>query len=181
MKNISGNSAQIVWPQLRDNNSQYIPKESIFNRDGTIDQIKIGENNYNRVWSFDDTNSGLNCGGVQSIACTRPGGMGSEIVPDLKSLTTDSEGNIIQINSGDICQNKKDSNVCHIFIEHMKLTRTKLYIQNDDRAIVLHLNLDKGVERRSDLIDYNYLIGPNAKICGFSENKDDDEKHISGM
>ncbi len=286
-RNVSGDSTQVVWPLLRDNNTQYIPAASTYNRDGTVDQIQLGGSKYNRVWSFDDTGSGLSCGGQQSIVCTRPGGRGSETVPalsriqadnlgqagngdaygmeyktikrntrnryfqigtciddtnpenncrsedmsskywewssrkyinsgipgssitrwrirngkkqigtcttwnayycklnkndrwrwsDVKEETTSTEPstrrNSIKIDSDDICKDSPASNVCHLFIEHLNLTNTDLYIKNDTRAIVLHLNLAEGIDRRSDLTNYNYKLGSNARICGVNSLTD---------
>ncbi|WP_413442565.1 hypothetical protein [Synechococcus sp. MIT S1220] len=283
-RNVSGDSTQVVWPLLRDNNTQYIPEASTYNRDGTVDQIQLGETKYNRVWSFDDTGSGLSCGGQQSIVCTRPGGTGRETVPDLASIQANAFGqggdqsedmeyktfyrntrdnyfqigtctdkinpevncrsediykgnwswsnrkyyyyripgssitrwrktnsgkqigtckrqnaydcnfskswhwrwkdvveestekstdrNIIKIDSNNICKDESSSNVCHLFIEHLNLTNTDLYIKNDTRAIVLHLNLAQGVARRSDLVNYTYNLGTNARICGVNSLAD---------
>ncbi len=296
-RNVSGDSTQVVWPLLRDNNTQYIPAASTYNRDGTVDQIQLGGAKYNRVWSFDDTGSGLTCGGQQSIVCTRPGGTGSETVPALSRIQADNLGqagnddaygmeyktikrntrnryfqigtciddtnpeddcrsedihngnwdwsskkyinsgipgssvtrwrirngkkqigtcttwnayycklnkdkrwrwsdveektveektvegktnstntptgrNSIKIDSDDICKDKPTSNVCHLFIEHLNLTNTDLYIKNDTRAIVLHLNLAEGVDRRSDLNNYTYSLGSNARICGVNSLAD---------
>ena len=285
--NVTGDSAQVVWPLLRDNNTQYIPSASAYNRDGTVDQIQVGGTKYNRIWSFDDTEAGLSCGGQQSIVCSRPGGSGSEAIPELASIQANSFGqdgdesenmeyktiyrntrnnyfqigtctdkinpeencrsedifngnwswtsrkytsnripgssitrwrktnsgkqigtcnrnnayycdlskgwhwlwrdveekstdpsgsgtdrNVIKIDSDDICEAEPASNVCHVFIEHLNLTNTSLFIKNDTRAIVLHLNLAEGVARRSDLDRYTYNLGPNARICGVNSLAD---------
>ena len=54
-----------------------------------------------------------------------------------------------------------------MYIEHINLSNTDVYIKNNIRPIVLHLNLGEGVNRRVDLSsNYGYKIGNGAKICG---------------
>ena len=282
-------SLDIVWPVLLDSDTPYIPSHTIFNRDGTVDQITYKGERYNRVWSFDDTEAGLACGNTKSIVCTRPGALGEETIPDLHTIEqssgsnqqdttssddemeyktiwfgwgnlffwigtcTDTENpekncassntaskswswkgpynkdskikgkeisqwrykpdnpdikqigtckskkasscrrdkakrwtwkdvvstekstepsntesrNIIKIDSDDVCTQKSNSDVCHMYIEHMNLSNTDVYIKNNIRPIVLHLNLGEGVNRRVDLSsNYGYKIGNGAKICG---------------
>ena len=285
---VTGDSTQIVWPLLLDSNTPYIPAASTYNRDGSVDQIDVSGTNYNRVWSFDDTGTGLSCGGQQSIVCTRPGGAGSEIVPTLTFIQANTFGqtgaeesdtieyktfkrenwnfyigictdtinpkkncrsedidskswkwigpkgywdgipgssitrwrtkgdgiqigtciknnawscnmsynshwswkdkeetiadspatisgrNVIKIDSDDICRDNESSDVCHLYIEHLNLTNTNLYIKNDTRAIVLHLNIGGDVERRRDLENYTYNLGTNARICGVDSLKDEE-------
>ena len=76
--------------------------------------------------------------------------------------------NIIKIDSADICADKPLSDVCHLYIEHIKLNNTQVFIKNDTRAIVLHLNLGDGVDRSSwhQQNGHSYQLGENSKICG---------------
>ena len=78
------------------------------------------------------------------------------------------ESNILKIDSDDICRQNTTSNVCHIYIENLKLTNTHVYIKNDTRAIVLHLNLEEGIDR-SDWLTTNghtYSLGDRSQLCG---------------
>ena len=282
-------SLDIVWPVLLDSDTPYIPAHTIYNRDGTEDEINYNGQDYIRVWSFDDTEGGLDCGDSTSIVCTRPGALGEETIPtlhtleqsaitdqqeassgddgmeyktikfnkngkkfwignckasenpetncissDIDSNSWDWDGpyrwwnrikgsdvsqwrykpndpntkqigtcnrdnarwckpdedniwdwtdvvsneqpaetadngarNTIKIDSDDICTQKGNSDVCHLYVEHINLTNTDVYIKNDTRAIVLHLNLGKDVNRREDLKTvYGYKLGNGSKICG---------------
>jgi hypothetical protein len=87
---------------------------------------------------------------------------------DVQNNTGDNDSkNVIKITASDICTDKRDSNVCHLYIEHINLENTEIFIQNDKRAIVLHLNLGDGITRRNDLVNnYNYKISGESKICG---------------
>ena len=73
----------------------------------------------------------------------------------------------IIIKSSDLCNHTSNEDVCHVFIEHINLSQTQLFIQNDDRPVVLHLGLPPGGgSRRSDLGGHQYSLNNNSKICG---------------
>ena len=80
-------SLDIVWPKLLDSDTPYIPAHTIYNRDGTEDEINYNGQDYIRVWSFDDREGGLDCGDSTSIVCTRPGALGEETIPTLHTLS----------------------------------------------------------------------------------------------
>ena len=93
----------------------------------------------------------------------------TDVVSNEQPAETADNGarNTIKIDSDDICTQKGNSDVCHMYIEHINLTNTDVYIKNDTRAIVLHLNLGKDVNRREDLKTvYGYKLGNGSKICG---------------
>ena len=293
---VSGETPNVVWPVLRDSDTPYIPNPSVYNRDGTQDEIGINGQRYIRIWSFDDTHSrGDNSAPCEgALVCTRPGNNGNEQIPNISDIidnrATDSSGqtdseeddieyktfrlskngkklyigtcittaepeincnsdnrswgnsnwqwngpytwkdkipgssitrwrfkprdpstkqigtcnrrnaincdydngnywewddieqinsednttdspvasNIVKIDSSDICQQSSNSDVCHIYIEHLRLTNTKVFIKNDTRAIVLHLNLEEGVNRSNWLTanGHEYSLGANSQLCG---------------
>ena len=69
---------------------------------------------------------------------------------------------IVKIDSNDICQDN-DSGVCHLYIQRLNLTKnTKIFIKNDTRAVVLHLNVDDSVSRGNE----TYFLGSGSKLCG---------------
>lgn len=73
----------------------------------------------------------------------------------------------IIIKSSDLCNHTSNEDVCHVFIEHINLSQTQLFIQNDDRPVVLHLGLPPGGgSRRSDLGSHQYSLNNNSQICG---------------
>ncbi len=60
-------------------------------------------------------------------------------------------------------------NVCHIYIEHINLKRSTLYIENSsERPIVLHLEIPAGAARRSDLSG-QYELSGSSLICGINQ------------
>ena len=69
----------------------------------------------------------------------------TDVVSNEQPAETADNGarNTIKIDSDDICTQKGNSDVCHLYVEHINLTNTDVYIKNDTRAIVLHLNLGK--------------------------------------
>ena len=58
--------------------------------------------------------------------------------------------------------------MCHVYVENLNLTNTHVYIKNDTRAIVLHLNLEEGVNRSNWLTTngYTYSLGEKSQLCG---------------
>lgn len=78
----------------------------------------------------------------------------------------------IVIKSSDLCSTSSNEDVCHVFIEHINLSTTKVFIQNDDRPVVIHLELPAaGGERRNDLKNtYRYSLEGNTKFCGADSN-----------
>ena len=94
-------SLDIVWPVLLDSDTPYIPAHTIYNRDGTEDEINYNGQDYIRVWSFDDTEGGLDCGDSTSIVCTRPGALGEETIPTLHTLEQSAITDQQEASSGD--------------------------------------------------------------------------------
>ena len=79
-----------------------------------------------------------------------------------------TENNTLKIDSDDICPQNDTSNVCHIYVENLNLANTNVYIKNDTRAIVLHLNVKEGVNRSNWLTTngHTYSLGDRSQLCG---------------
>ena len=75
----------------------------------------------------------------------------------------------ITLKESDLCSSTSgvpEGNVCHVFIEHLNLKRSRLFIENSkNRPIVLHLETPAGAARRSDL-DGKYSLSGGSKLCG---------------
>ena len=86
----------------------------------------------------------------------------------------DTKENIVKINSDDICLQNDTSDVCHIYIENLNLTNTHVYIKNDTRAVVLHLDQEEGVNRSNWLTTYGhtYSLGHESQLCGFDSSSE---------
>ena len=74
----------------------------------------------------------------------------------------------ITIKSSDLCDTTSNEDVCHVFVEHINLSTTRVFIQNDDRPVVIHMELPAtGGMRRSDLTNtYRYSFKEGSKFCG---------------
>lgn len=74
----------------------------------------------------------------------------------------------IAIKASDLCgkDTQEDANACHVYIEHLNLDRTSLFIENNiDRPIVLNLGTPDGAPIRSDL-NQRFLLENNSLVCG---------------
>ena len=131
----------LVWPINRG-----LPTAVLFMGDGTND-TEPSDSGFKRIWNFDDrapslsADRGTTC---STVACTRLEDEASYSSPAITDHGVNSK--TIKIKHDEICTSKLDSNVCHIFVEHMHLTNTKLFIEsegstNAPRKIVLHLVL----------------------------------------
>ena len=81
--------------------------------------------------------------------------------------------NIIKISREDICPENPNSNVCHLYIEHLNLSNTEIYIENVGRPVVIHPYLASG-DRRSDLSNYQYSLKGSARLCGVDSTSSSD-------
>lgn len=87
-----------------------------------------------------------------------------------KERVTWSASNKLLIKASSLCANKKDANVCNIYIEHIKLDDTMIFIENNvNRPVVLNLQTPGNALTRSDLIRQYSLRGPSL-LCGIDEN-----------
>lgn len=82
----------------------------------------------------------------------------------------------ILLRDRDLCINETNEpkgNVCHVYIEHMNLSRSKIYIENSTkRPIVLHLETPSGAERRNDLVG-RYELKETSLLCGINPFSED--------
>ena len=86
------------------------------------------------------------------------------ITSDGESDGTSLQPNVIKMSHEDICPDNPNSNVCHLYVEHLNLSNTEIYIENVGRPVVIHPYLASG-NRRLDLSNYHSLKG-SAKLCG---------------
>ena len=133
-------SDPLIWPMNRG-----LPTAVLFQGDKTED-MDPDNSNVRRVWSFDDRSPDASAfrGDCTAIACTREDNGSTYRTPSL--LDDGSANNIIKINHDEICTSQPNSNVCHLYVEHMHLNQTKVFIEatganNGIRKIVLHLTL----------------------------------------
>lgn len=83
-----------------------------------------------------------------------------------KKRVTWSAANKILIKASDICENKQEANVCNVYIEHVKLANTMIFIETDiNRPVVLKLQSPDNAPLRTDLSNEYSLTGASL-ICG---------------
>ena len=160
-------SDPLIWPMDRG-----LPTAVLFQGDQTED-TSPGNSGVRRIWSFDDRDSDVAAdrGSCTAIACTREnnGSIYSE-----PSLSDNGEStNIIKIKHDEICTNNTNSNVCHLYIEHMQLNNTKVFIETTGekggiRKIVLHLTLPSN---NPDTVGKggSIILGQNSQLCVSTE------------
>jgi hypothetical protein len=154
----------LVWPINRG-----LPTAVLFMGDGT-DDVEPSATGVKRIWSFDDreltvrADRGTTC---TAVACTRAENTSNYNSPP---ITDHGEGsNIIKIKHDEICTDNLESNVCHIYVEHMHLSNTKVFIEstgstNAIRKIVINLVLPT-VEPTVIGEGGSIVISGNAQLC----------------
>ena len=77
----------------------------------------------------------------------------------------------VRIRQKDIClgQNK---NECHIYIEHMNLENTKVFIENDGRPVVLHLELPNNDSKFMTGVSSGQIkLSKDSLLCGVNSGQ----------
>ncbi|WP_115023835.1 hypothetical protein [Synechococcus sp. UW69] len=109
---------------------QGLPTSILWNQGFTQDKV-VGSSEV-RVWSFDDSGGLDECGG---IACSRD--VNSATASNRNDLEEDA-GSVIRLSFDELCEGTGAD--CHIYVEHINLTKSRLLIETSaDRPVVLHL------------------------------------------
>ena len=136
-----------------------LPRGSIWNLGLTQD--KASDSDKIRIWSFDDTGSLEDC---EAIACSRDSDSANAV--ERNDLEEDG-GSIVRLSAKELCKGSGDD--CHIFVEHINLTSTRLLIETSgSRPVVLHLEYP-GTSKESPSepgISGSINLGSSAKLCG---------------
>ena len=120
-----------------------------------------------RIWSFDDTGALGECG---AIACSR----------NSDQRTASAEGNVIENNSvirlstAKLCSGSGSD--CHIYVEHINLTKSKLFIEtNASRPVVVHLEYPgtSTVSPSETAITGSINLGKESQLCGVDIGESD--------
>lgn len=142
-----------------------LPTSTIWNLGLTQD--KANNSDKSRVWSFDDTGTLDNC---DAIACSRESdSANAEERNDLE----EGGGSVIRLSASELCKGTGDD--CHVFVEHINLTSTRLLIETSaDRPVVLHLEYPgtSTVEPSEPGITGSINLGSGAQLCGVSPGVD---------
>lgn len=139
-----------------------------------LTQDKAGDSDKVRIWSFDDTNGLEDC---DAIACSRNSDSASAEERDDLEETSES-GTVIRLSAEELCKNTgKD---CHIFVEHINLTSTRLLIETSkSRPVVLHLEYPgtSTVDPSEPGITGSINLKNSSQLCGISTGSNNCNGH----
>ena len=142
-----------------------LPTSNLWNLGLTQD--KANNSDKSRVWSFDDTGSLDDC---DAIACSRDSdSANAEERDDLE----ENDGSVIRLSASELCQGTGDD--CHVFVEHINLTSTRLLIETSaNRPVVLHLEYPgtTTVDPSEPGITGSINLGSGAQLCGVNAGSD---------
>ena len=132
-----------------------------------LTQDKANNSDKSREWSFDDTGSLDDC---DAIACSRDSdSANAEERDDLE----ENDGSVIRLSASELCQGTGDD--CHVFVEHINLTSTRLLIETSaNRPVVLHLEYPgtTTVDPSEPGITGSINLGSGAQLCGVNAGSD---------
>ena len=142
-----------------------LPNSTLWNLGLTQDKAR--DSDQVRVWSFDDTGSLDDC---EAIACSRDSDSAEAYERDDLEV---SEGSVIRLSASELCKGTGDD--CHVFVEHINLTSTRLLIETSaDRPVVLHLEYPgtSTVAPSEPGITGSINLGSGAQLCGVNAGSD---------
>ena len=192
---ISNNSSaqlqQKIWP-VTNQNLQSDSTKTLFELRGNID--RRSHNSQKRIWRIDDTNSyqtGWNNYSRNSV-CKQSRWRGlfpiCERIDDGSDPTLQSDYNSIvknvwdfygrpqQYNGWEIVLSQDEfcpgkSGDCHIYIEHLNLETSKLYIENDKRPVILHLTTPSQNSNKPSGSNGTFKLSNTALLCGVNQGQ----------
>ena len=132
-----------------------------------LTQDKASNSDESRVWSFDDTGSLVDC---DAIACSRDSN--SADAYEREDLEEDA-GSVIRLSTSELCKGTGDD--CHIFVEHINLTSTRVLIETSaNRPVVLHLEYPgtSTVAPSEPGITGSINLGSGSQLCGVNAGSD---------
>jgi hypothetical protein len=132
-----------------------------------LTQDKANNSDKSRVWSFDDTGSLDDC---DAIACSRESDSANA---EKRDDLAENGGSVIRLSSSELCKGTGDD--CHVFVEHINLTSTRLLIETStNRPVVLHLEYPgtSTVSPSEPGISGSINLGSGAQLCGVDPGSD---------
>ena len=176
---------QKIWP-VTNQNLQSNSTQTLFELKGNVD--RRSSNSQKRLWRIDDTNSwpggrdyrqsvcydarGVIWAGRYFKICER---LDDGLSPIVNNKTVKASYNYPYIESdivltqNEFCQNRLGD--CHIYIEHLNLTKTNLYVENDKRPVVLHLITPKEGQANQRGSQGLFNLSSNAQLCGVNQGQ----------
>ena len=163
--------ASRIWPVV----DQKQPSANIFSINGSKDTIP-GRPDQIRVWRIDDDNYNPSGNCRWRVLCQRSSQDKTYRTPaNIDSRRRWKRVNgawqttaTIRLNANAICSGKTDD--CHIYVDRINLSRSKLLIENSSRPVVLHLLGPGSGSHLSNAETAAITLGNNALICGVDAN-----------
>ena len=190
-KNKNSKLQNRIWP-VTNQNLQSNSTKTLFEVKGNIDRRAAGSQK--RIWRIDDTNSyqtgwsnysknsvckGSRWRGLFPICERIDDGSEPTLQSDYNSVVKNVwdfyrqphlyKGWEIVLSQEEFCPGK--SGDCHIYIEHLNLETSKVYIENDKRPVILHLTTPS--QDNSQILGSNgtFQISNKALLCGVNQGK----------
>lgn len=132
-----------------------------------LTQDKASGSDKVRIWSFDDTDALTNC---SSIVCSRE--VDSADADQRDDLVNNADS-VIRLSEAELCQGTGAD--CHVFVEHINLTKTRLLIETSaNRPVVLHLEYPgtSTVDPSEPGITGSINLESGAQLCGVNAGED---------
>ena len=193
-QNVQSNVNQI-WPINVDETKRGIgglPPANLFEKERVDDTTSSSNGETIRIWSFDDSEpapgdrdgdgiNDLNADGEEILYPPLPCGEAICVrnadqtnasdfrTVNEENLSLTSSASTINLRKDILCEGSDDFD-CHVYIDHIKLSKTKLHFETSNtRAIVLHL--DQPVRYPTDLnLTQAIQLSDSAELC--TVNKD---------
>ena len=182
---------QKIWP-VTNQSLESSAMKTLFELKGNVD--RRSSNSQKRIWRIDDTNSYQT--GWQNYSnnsvCKRSRWRGlfpiCERIDDGSDPTLQSnydavvknvwdfyqkphlyKGWEIVLSQEEFCPGK--SGDCHIYIEHLNLENSKVYIENDKRPVILHLTTPSHDQNNLSGSNGTFQIASKALLCGVDQGQ----------
>ena len=161
---VSGSTSPLIWP-IRERG---IPGPVLYEEDRAND---FASSNNRRVWSFDDSGSidrGINCTEIACIRDEQWSSIDDFIDASATGLTKSNEqARTVIIKSDQICKGADPESPCHLNIEHLNISNTKIMIENERRPVVIHLlSLNSSRPEPSVISTGSIKLEANSLFCG---------------
>ena len=180
-----------IWP-VTNQKLQSNSTKTLFELKGNVDRRT--SNSQKRIWRIDDTNSYQT--GWQNYSrnsvCKQSRWRGlfpiCERIDDESDPTLQSDyysivknvwdfyrrpqlyqGWEIVLSQEEFCPGK--SGDCHIYIEHLNLETSKLYIENDKRPVILHLTTPSQNSNKPSGSNGTFKLSNTALLCGVNQGQ----------
>ena len=181
-----------IWPINIDETKRGIsglPPTNLFEKERQNDVSKNSNSGAIRIWSFDDSDPAPADRDGDGLNDLEPDGLTEILYPALpcgeavcvrdaddtraedfrtlaeEGINLNSSTSTITLSKDILCRNSEAFD-CHVYLDHINLSKTKLHLETSDaRSIVLHL--DQPVSYPTDLsLSQAITLDGSAELCG---------------